>query len=31
MAMGVSKEDALKYKSRIEAGEFLLAVPGTPE
>jgi uncharacterized membrane protein len=31
MAMGVSKEDALKYKSRIEAGEFLLAVLGTSE
>ena len=31
MAMGLSKEDALKYKSRIEAGEFLLAVLGTSE
>ena len=31
MAMGISKEDALKYKSRIEAGEFLLAVLGTSE
>ncbi|HEX3420485.1 MAG TPA: general stress protein [Candidatus Udaeobacter sp.] len=31
MAMGLSKEDALKYKSRVEAGEFLLTVMGTSE
>ena len=31
MAMGVSKEEALKYKSRVEAGEFLVTVIGSPE
>ena len=31
MAMGLSKDEALKYKSRLESGEFLLAVIGTPE
>jgi uncharacterized membrane protein len=30
MAMGVSKEEALKYKSRLEAGEFLVTVIGEP-
>lgn len=28
MAMGLSKEDALKYKARLEGGEFLVAVTG---
>jgi hypothetical protein len=31
MAMGVSKEEALKYKSRVEAGEFLVTVIGSSE
>jgi hypothetical protein len=31
MAMGVSKEEALIYKSRVEAGEFLVTVIGSPE
>jgi hypothetical protein len=30
MAMGLSKEEALKYKARLEAGEFLLSVTGDP-
>ncbi len=29
MAMGLSKEQALKYQARLEAGEFLLVVRGT--
>ena len=28
MTMGVSRDEALKYKSRVEAGEFLVAVIG---
>ena len=31
MAMGLSKDEALKYHSRIEAGEFLVTVMGSPD
>jgi hypothetical protein len=31
MALGVSKEDALKYQARIQAGEFLVMVLGPQE
>src|ERR1700716_189332 len=31
MARGLSKEEALQYQSRVEAGEFLVAVMESPE
>ena len=31
MALGIPKDRALKYQSRLQAGEFLVAVTGTPE
>jgi hypothetical protein len=31
MALGIPKDQALKYRARLEAGEFLVAVHGTPE
>jgi uncharacterized membrane protein len=31
MAMGLSKDEALKYQARVEAGEFLVTVMGSPE
>jgi predicted acylesterase/phospholipase RssA len=31
VAMGMSKEQALKYQERLQAGEFLVSVVGTPE
>ena len=31
MAMGLSRDEALKAKARVEAGEFLVAVAGTPD
>jgi hypothetical protein len=31
MALGVPKDQALKYQSRLEAGEFLVVVHGTPD
>ena len=31
IALGMSREQALKYQSRLQAGEFLLTVTGTPE
>jgi uncharacterized membrane protein len=31
MAMGLSRDEALKAKARVEAGEFLVAVTGTPD
>ena len=31
IALGMSKEQALKYQARLQAGEFLLSVMGTPE
>ena len=31
MALGISKDRALKYQSRLQAGEFLVTVTGTPE
>ena len=31
MALGISKEQALKYQARLQAGEFLVSVVGTPE
>jgi hypothetical protein len=31
MALGMSKNDALKYQARLKAGEFLLSVTGTHE
>jgi uncharacterized membrane protein len=30
MAMGLSREEALKYKARVEGGEFLVSVIGEP-
>jgi hypothetical protein len=31
MALGIPKDRALKYQSRLQAGEFLVTVTGTPE
>jgi uncharacterized membrane protein len=31
MALGIPKDQALKYQSRLEAGEFLVVVHGTPD
>jgi hypothetical protein len=31
MAMGLSKDEAFKYQSRVEAGEFLVTVMGSPD
>ena len=31
IALGMSREQALKYQARLQAGEFLLTVTGTPE
>ena len=31
IALGMSREQALKYQARLQAGEFLLTVIGTPE
>jgi hypothetical protein len=31
MAMGLSKDEALKCQSRVEAGEFLVTVMGSPD
>src|SRR6266403_2767050 len=31
MAMGLSRDEALKYQRRLEAGEFLLTVTGTQD
>jgi hypothetical protein len=31
LALGMSKEQALKYQARLQAGEFLVSVVGTPE
>jgi TusA-related sulfurtransferase len=31
MALGIPKDRALKYQSRLQAGEFLVVVTGTPE
>jgi hypothetical protein len=31
VALGIPKEEAIKYQSRLEAGEFLVLVHGTPE
>jgi hypothetical protein len=31
MTLGMSKNDALKYESRLKAGEFLVSVTGTHE
>jgi hypothetical protein len=31
MAMGLSKDEALKYQSRVEEGEFLVTVMGSPD
>jgi uncharacterized membrane protein len=31
VAMGIPKEEAIKYQARIEAGEFLVVVNGTPQ
>jgi hypothetical protein len=31
MALGIPKDRALKYRSRLQAGEFLVTVTGTVE
>jgi len=31
MAMGLSKDEALKYRSRVEASEFLMTVMRSPD
>ena len=31
MALGIPKDQALKYQARLQAGEFLVTVTGTPE
>jgi hypothetical protein len=31
VALGMSREEALKYQARLRAGEFLVTVVGTPE
>jgi hypothetical protein len=31
MALGIPKDSALKYQSRLQAGEFLVAVTGTTD
>ncbi len=31
MALGIPKDQALKYQSRLEVGEFLVVVHGTPD
>jgi hypothetical protein len=31
IAMGIPKEEAIKYQARLEAGEFLVVVNGTPQ
>ena len=31
MSLGMSREQALKYQARLQAGEFLVTVIGTPE
>ena len=31
MALGIPKDEALKYQARLQAGEFLVTVTGTPE
>lgn len=31
IAMGIPKEEAIKYQARLEAGEFLVVVNGTPD
>ena len=31
IALGMSKEQALKYQARLQAGEFLVSVVGTPD
>jgi hypothetical protein len=31
VSMGMSRDQALKYEARLQAGEFLLTVVGTPE
>jgi uncharacterized membrane protein len=31
IALGMSKEEALKYQARLQAGEFLVSVIGTPD